>query len=176
MKNIKVMSRLEAIDYSYKNTKDDYILISISSLDEEAPKFPNCYKWESSCRGLIRLSFNDLERDYSEELLAPKQGDFSGLKTFIDTFKDNNAIKDIVVHCAAGISRSSAVAAAIAQYLDLDEFNLIWNNDLYIPNELVYRLALNEFDLKLCEAQLGFYKGIKKQLLEEKELPLDIVQ
>lgn len=174
MKNIKVMSRLEAIDYSYKNTKDDYILISISSLDEEAPKFPNCYKWESSCRGLIRLSFNDLERDYNEELLAPKQGDFSGLKTFIDTFKDNNTIKDIVVHCAAGISRSSAVAAAIAQYLDLDEFNLIWNNDSHIPNELVYRLALNEFDLKLSETQLGFYKDIKKQLLEEKELPLDI--
>lgn len=175
MKNIKVMSRLEAIDYSYKNTKDDYILISISSLDEEAPKFPNCYKWESSCRGLIRLSFNDLERDYSEELLAPKQGDFSGLKTFIDTFKDNTAIKDIVVHCAAGISRSSAVAAAIAQYLDLDEFNLIWNNDLYIPNELVYRLALNEFGLKLCEAQLGSYKDTKKQLLDEIDLPLDII-
>lgn len=174
MKNIKVMSRLEAIDYSYKNTKDDYILISISSLDEEAPKFHNCYKWESSCRGLMRLSFNDLERDYNEELLAPKQGDFSGLKTFIDTFKDNNTIKDIVVHCAAGISRSSAVAAAIAQYLDLDEFNLIWNNDLHMPNELVYRLALNEFDLKLSETQLGFYKDIKKQLLEEKELPLDI--
>ena len=175
MKNIKVMSRLEAIDYSYKNTKDDYILISISSLDEEAPKFHNCYKWESSCRGLIRLSFNDLERDYNEELLAPKQGDFSGLKTFIDTFKDSNTIKDIVVHCAAGISRSSAVAAAIAQYLDLDEFNLIWNNDLYIPNELVYRLALNEFGLKLCEAQLGSYKNIKKQLLDERELPIDIV-
>lgn len=174
MKNIKVMSRLEAIDYSYKNTKDDYILISISSLDEEAPKFPNCYKWESSCRGLIRLSFNDLERDYSEELLAPKQGDFSGLKTFIDTFKDSNTIKDIVVHCAAGISRSSAVAAAICQYLGLNELDIIWSNYIYMPNTLVYKLALKELGLKWREEQFAYYLAMNKLERDKLEIPEDV--
>ena len=175
MRNIKILSKAEAIQYYNTNTKDIYIIVSIKRLNEEDTLYFKNYNKSNNCRGLIRLSFNDLEHDLNDSILAPRQGDFCGLKAFIDTFKEDKDIDTIVVHCDAGISRSSALGAIIAQYLGLNEFNLVWNNDKYIPNERVYRLASNEFKLKLCEAQLNFYKGIKKQLLEEMELPLDIL-
>ena len=170
--NIKVMSKFEAIEYNYReDIQNNYIIISISSIDTEEHVL---FSPNNKCKGVIRLKFNDLERDYGDKIRAPRQGDFSGLKMFIDDFVERGNIEDIIVHCEAGISRSSALGAVIAQYLGLDEFNLIWNNDKYIPNERVYRLASNEFGLKICEAQLGFYKGIKKQLLDEIDLPINL--
>lgn len=175
MRDIKILSKIEAMQYYNTNTEDNYIIVSISSLNEKDTFYFKNYNENNNCKGIIRLSFNDLEHDYNDSNLAPRQGDFCGLKAFIDTFKDNKDINTIIVHCDAGISRSSALGAVIAQYLGLNEFNLIWNNDKYIPNERVYRLASKEFKLKICEAQLGFYKGIKKQLLDEMELPLNIL-
>lgn len=162
--NIKVMSKFKAIEYNYReDIQNNYIIISISSIDNEEYVL---FSPNDKCKGVIRLKFNDLERDYGDKIRAPKQGDFSGLKMFIDAFVERGNIEDIIVHCEAGISRSSAVAAVIARYLNLDEFNLIWNNDRYIPNELVYRLASNEFGLEVSEEQIAHYKAIKKQELD----------
>ena len=109
---------------------------------------------------ILRLWFNDIDRPYENK--EPKQKDFVGLKAFIDTFKDNPEVKDIIVHCAAGISRSSAVAAAICQYLGLNELDIIWSNYIYVPNTLVYKLALKELGLKWCEEQFAYYLAMNK--------------
>lgn len=166
---ITVMSRLQAIEHSIKSNIEKCIIISINSLNDEATYFYD----NSNIRAIFFLYFNDIERDY-EKSIAPRQKDFNGLKDFIDSFKDNDDIKEIIIHCAAGISRSSAVAAAICQYLKIDEYKTIWSKPCYIPNILVYRLAINELGLKMCEAQFAFYLAKNKEERDKEELPIDL--
>ena len=171
--NIKVMSRQEALAYSYKQDVDNYIIVSISCPDETGPIFYTPSKLKDIKRkGILRLWFNDIDRPYENK--EPKEEQFIGLKAFIDTFKDNPEIKDIIVHCAAGISRSSAVAAAICQYLSLNELDIIWSNYRYVPNTLVYKLALKELGLKWCEEQFAYYLAMNKLERDKLEIPEDI--
>lgn len=166
---IKVMSRIKAIEHSIKSDIKKCIIVSINSLDSDSTYF----YYNEKIIDILPLYFNDIERDYGESI-APRQEDFIGLKEFIDTHKDN--VDEIIVHCAAGISRSSAVAAAICQYLDLDEFNTIWNCHNYIPNSLVYKLALRELGLEWNEGQFAYYLAMNKLEREKQDLPVDILQ
>lgn len=171
--NIKVMSRQEALAYSYKQDVDNYIIVSISCPDETGPIFYTPSKLKDIKRkGILRLWFNDIDRPYENK--EPKEEQFIGLKAFIDTFKDNPEVKDIIVHCAAGISRSSAVAAAICQYLGLNELDTIWSNYRYAPNALVYKLALKELGLKWSEEQFAYYLTMNKLERDKLEIPEDI--
>ena len=171
--NIKVMSRQEALAYSYKQDVDNYIIVSISCPDETGPIFYTPSKLKDIKRkGILRLWFNDIDRPYENK--EPKEEQLIGLKAFIDTFKDNPEVKDIIVHCAAGISRSSAVAAAICQYLGLNELDTIWSNYIYVPNALVYKLALKELGLKWSEEQFAYYLAMNKLERDKLEIPEDI--
>ena len=171
--NIRVMSRNEAVAHSYKQEIPKCIIVSINCLGDSAPIF---YKPTTPDKervmAVLKLNFNDIDRPYNN--LEPKQEHFTGLKAFIDTFKDNPEIEEIIVHCAAGISCSSAVAAAICQYLNLDELNIIWNNYRYIPNSLVYKLALNELGLEWDEGQFAYYLAMNKLERDKLEIPEDI--
>lgn len=170
---ITVMSRQEAIAHSYRQEIPKCIIVSINCLNDLSPVFYEpTNPLNKRVMAVLRLNFNDIDRPYQD--LEPKQEHFIGLKAFIDTFKDNPEIEEIIVHCAAGISRSSATAAAICKYLNLDEHKIIWSNPSFVPNELVYRLALNELGLKVCEAELAFYKATNKQERDKREIPIDV--
>lgn len=67
-----------------------------------------------------------------------------GLKIVDFVYKIKDTVDQMIVHCEAGVSRSSAVAAAIAQYF-FNNGNNYFNNSLYIPNKLVYKLTLKAF-------------------------------
>lgn len=171
--NIRVMSRNEAVAHSYKQDIPKCVIISINCLGDSTPVF---YKHADSTKerimAVLKLNFNDIDRPYNN--LEPKQENLVGLKAFIDKFKNDSEIEEIIVHCAAGISRSSAVAAAICQYLDLDELNIIWNNPNFVPNSLVYKLALKELGLEWNEAQFAYYLAMNKLERDKLEIPEDI--
>ena len=57
---------------------------------------------------------------------------------FVDSYRDN--IDLIVVHCEAGISRSSATAGALSLILNKTDQYFF---DNYLPNALVYRKIIN---------------------------------
>ena len=86
--NIRVMSRNEAVAHSYKQEIPKCIIVSINCLGDSAPIF---YKPTTPDKervmAVLKLNFNDIDRPYNN--LEPKQEHFTGLKTFIDTFKDN---------------------------------------------------------------------------------------
>ena len=171
--NIKVMSRNEAIAHSFKQEIPKCAIVSINALLENHPSFYMHNNIEDRrIMGVLKLNFNDIDKPF--ENMEPKQEDLLGLKAFIDTIKDNPEIEEIIVHCAAGISRSSAVAAAICQYLGLDEFKIIWSSYNYVPNTLVYKLAINELGLKWDEAQFAYYLAMNKLERDKMEIPSDI--
>jgi predicted protein tyrosine phosphatase len=64
-----------------------------------------------------------------------------GIKIADFVYKIKDTVNQLIVHCEAGVSRSSAVAAAIAHHF-FEEGDNYFNNSLYLPNKLVYKLTL----------------------------------
>lgn len=148
MKNtkIRIMGEREAIVYS-KTVKKPTAIISIVSKIEKPINFDN----NTNISEIFRLFVNDLYCDFKntaiplEAGLAPVQNDFDGLKQFVD--RNKNA--EIVIHCAAGVSRSAGVALAVAQYLEYyDLQDYILNSGNFDANLLCYKLARNELTQK----------------------------
>jgi protein tyrosine phosphatase len=73
----------------------------------------------------------------------------------LDTLKDSGC-KELVVHCAAGISRSGAVAKFANIYLGLDipKLNNYDMHNIYVFNTLC--------DCAGIETQQSYYKGLEK--------------
>jgi len=114
-----------------------HVVISItSSPDDAVPPRPN-----AACRGLLRLSFPDAEAPserFSEgELFSRAHA--SQIWEFVDLHRSR--IERIVVHCDAGVSRSSAVAAAIARVIHGDDAEFFGGR--HRPNMRVYRTLLD---------------------------------
>ena len=98
---------------------------------------------------VFRMSFYDLEVDMkSNGHLYPcaREKDLEGLRAYIDSLSD---VDILLVHCAAGISRSAAVGAAIENYLKIED--TIWKSPNYHPNARVYRLCMKEFGMQKTE-------------------------
>ena len=110
---IKIMSQDNAIKYS-KETSNNILIISITSNANEKVNFKG-----SNIHNVFRMYFNDIEHDIGS-YKAPSKNDFAGLKDFLDK-KLSDSIDEIIVHCHAGISRSSACSNAISRYLKIDD-------------------------------------------------------
>jgi predicted protein tyrosine phosphatase len=114
-----------------------HIVISITSTREDVAVL----RASDHCRGILRLSFLDADERsepvVSGELFSLDQA--RQIWTFVE--RHQRDVQLILVHCDMGISRSPAVAAALALVLNGngDEFLLA---DQYVPNTLVYRLLL----------------------------------
>lgn len=64
-------------------------------------------------------------------------------------------IEVIVVHCAAGQSRSAGVAAALHRVLNGDD-SVIFNDKRYTPNMWIYQTLLKEYNLIPTEETSAF--------------------
>lgn len=121
--------------------KTKSIFISITCPNEDDVTFAH----NSNILNIFRMKFNDLDVD-TDGLKAPIQDNFNGLKEFIDKYKDS--VEEIVLHCAAGASRSPGCGLAICEYLK------DYNTDIsrkkyekYDYNKKVYALAKNELGI-----------------------------
>lgn len=163
---VKIMNRLQAINYSYLKNNPNAIIISISTPNDNFPSF--YLKSDSVIRDVFYIKMNDIEEDiYINGRLrykAPTLEDLNGLKEFVDKYK--NSTIDIIVHCDAGISRSSAVAIVICRYLGLND-DWIWNDFNYHPNKLVLKLALEEFKINITLDDLEELIRLNENLKED---------
>ena len=140
---IKVMSRSEAQKTSY-TVCVPLIIISITDISTNRNTFaknPNIYS-------ILHLKFND-ESDSDKSAINTEQA--KEIALFINIWKD--MVELIIVHCEAGVSRSSGVAAGIMKYINNDDMS-IFENPHFCPNITCYRKVLEAFGVEIDENEL----------------------
>lgn len=154
MKEIFVYSR-HAIE-GVQPPDEPHIIVSINCPGEPPARISE----NRATLGRVNLFFWDLEKvpEGAERIKMPGSHDETvaefneaklcqpeDAKKVIDLIEAHgNEAKNILVHCTAGISRSSAVAAALHKILNGSD-KTIFNNKRYRPNMRVYRMMLNEW-------------------------------
>lgn len=144
--NVTVMSRYDAIKYCREQHDTPIVMISISDpYIEYFDGEPFCSK-QNKVIAIQRIHFTDADkpgkdvygRTVSENDLIT-EGDAFLIKRLLKKFPNI----DVIVHCDAGISRSSGVAAAILKAYTGDD-SQIFNSPRYRPNMRCYRVVLDE--------------------------------
>ena len=155
----EVMSRRKAVKYTKREHKESSIIISISDSYDFFPNFDN--RHDNGVKSILNLSFDDVQEltGESKRYLKKDEGiifdnltgvsysliskdDATKIVNFVLAWKDK--VDKIIVHCNAGISRSSGVCAAIMKALTGSDME-IFNNPKYYPNTTCYKVVLEEF-------------------------------
>lgn len=103
---------------------------------------------------ILELYFDDITRDIPEKYQGRYTLFNESTAKEIISFITNNIYDEIVVHCNAGISRSSAIMVCIAKALSRkDIVKEIYDSRLYLPNPKIIEvfdnfMKLNPTDLK----------------------------
>ena len=142
--NVTVMSRRDAIRYCRKPNDARTAIISISDPYMAYSDYPFISK-SNGVVGILYLTFSDADGvglpdvygrpTMKEDLMS--DDDAKKIAIFLRAHENDN----IIVHCDAGISRSSGVTAAILKYKTGDDSS-IFKNGRYCPNMWCYRKTL----------------------------------
>jgi len=112
-----------------------HVIISITSGPEDVARL----RRNDQCQGVLRLWFPDADtasEEFPEAILfSPDHA-----REIWDFVLRHREVDRIVVHCDAGVSRSPAVAAALARILKDDDAEYFAGR--YRPNTRVYRMLL----------------------------------
>lgn len=166
--NYKIMSRQEAIQYSKEQHNDKSIIISISGTMEEFPHF-NSIDNINNIMSILYMTFDDIQESGKDKNGNVRYKYFFGknnngimsntdlLESNLKLFNKQDAeiiydfvsrwedkVDTIIVHCSAGISRSSGCCAAIIKALEGDDSG-IFGCKFFHPNMTVYNVLLKEF-------------------------------
>ena len=139
MLDIQILNRKEAKKFSYKPHDFKTAIISITDTDKADVIFEK--NEVNGIRAVLRLKFDDVERDYKNEHCITKE-DAENIVKFVN--KNKNKVDKFIVHCEAGVSRSAGVGAAIMKALNGDDWD-VFKNPLKCPNMKCYRTVLNAF-------------------------------
>jgi len=148
---IYVMPKVQFHDTLTKNHIDDdtveeYTKIAFISINDSAGEYFHDPLFHCDHFNVITLYFDDVEHDgeisptnKTENKAFTKQQ----AVRLIEFFESNKNVNTVLVHCAAGISRSGAVGRVALEYLKGDRDNFKINNGQINPNARVERM-LNE--------------------------------
>lgn len=147
--DIQVMSRMAAAEYCAKRHSRDSAIISISTPNIDYFYLKVEPTDENRVVAILNLEFMDADCPGDNDVYGNpttindlmSDEDAKTVVDFVETYKD----KRILVHCDAGISRSSAVAAAILKHYTGDD-SMIFDSRWYNPNRWVYRKVLEAFE------------------------------
>ena len=126
-----------------------YAVISITDPQSENARI----RKNGNLKGLLRLKFHDItqrqieiyqEHDSEREFKPITRVHAASIARFVK--KMSKEVKAFIIHCEAGISRSSGTAAAISLYLNGDD-SQIWEDPRYHPNTMVYNMVLKALGL-----------------------------
>ena len=122
MIDIRILNRKEAKKFSYEPHDFKTAIISITDTDKADVIFEK--NETNGIRAILRLKFDDVERDYKNEHCITKE-DAESIVKFVN--KNKNKVDKFIVHCEAGVSRSAGVGAAIMKALNGDDWDVFKN-------------------------------------------------
>ncbi len=148
--SISILSRFRASEYCKNKHKTDSVIISISTPNVD---YSDCIieaNKENRVIDILPIEFMDADSPGNDDVYGNpttiddlmSDEDAKKIVEFVKKYKD----KRILVHCDAGISRSSAVAAAILKHYTGDD-SMIFDSRWYNPNRWVYRKVLEAFEI-----------------------------
>ena len=154
---IVTMSCMQALEYVYFNRSgvDKFAIISIQEVETDGNGFT--FDVSGCCKGVLNLRFSDVnpamfvsneDKDYLERQIINgtvklfDEEDAKKIKNFVDNMNKRGDVQTLLIHCAAGVSRSPAVAAAICQYLFDNDGNFFKTQ---LPNKYIYDNLLKYF-------------------------------
>lgn len=118
--------------------RSSYLLISIRDPD----KGPVRYKKPCGLVAALEIAFHDAEPTAGftppSNIQMMTHANAQQIADFI--VQQTGHVDTLVVHCEQGMSRSPAVALAIAEYFEL---NTSWIEKSYQPNQYVYGLVID---------------------------------
>lgn len=115
-----------------------HVIISITTTADDRAKLPT----SAACRGVLRLVFPDFDEPAPNTPSALAGAEHArAIWDFIEQHLEG--LERVVLHCDAGVSRSPAVAAALAKCLEGDDSEFFRR---YRPNMRVYRALLDEWN------------------------------
>lgn len=119
--------------------KDQCIWISISEPNEQRTIVSNKYLDQLPKLKLPIWDLTEAVRWKEETLMPPSEGDARKLVNFLVKYQD----KSVIVNCAAGISRSGAIAQFCHDFLghEWPEFY----RQVALPNSTLYRLMVDYY-------------------------------
>lgn len=138
----------------------------LKSKDKEKIKIIIASSYQNDISGInnedkLLLNFDDIN-EKSENSFN------SSMAIKINRFIENINFKqyELYICCDSGISRSSAIAAAILRKYNENE-DIIWKNCNYHPNLLVYEELCKEFELKNSKSELKRKEKINANALRK---------
>jgi predicted protein tyrosine phosphatase len=145
--NLRVLNR-DLISHYEEDTP--HVVISIRDVGSKVPTFSNtitridellieCTDWDDP-----EMDGLDDGRGGKYRLFQPE--DAQRILDFVTTYLSRD-INTFYVHCEAGISRSAAVAAALAAIEERHGDDFFFK--MFLPNRLVYRTILTEWISRL---------------------------
>ncbi|MEZ4451961.1 MAG: hypothetical protein R3B09_21035 [Nannocystaceae bacterium] len=121
-----------------------HVVVSITSSPADVARIPP----SPACLGILRLAFAD--RDFPREGEGPEglfsREDARRIWDFVLAHREQ--ARCVVLHCKAGVSRSPAVAAALARVLRGDDEEFFRR---YGPNARVYRILLDVYEAEYSD-------------------------
>jgi len=162
MKKVTVLSRINAKTLSFKKIPD-CIIISINTNG-----IKNFFAKNENIKDILFLTFDDVEVDSkTEKCMTEVQA-----KEVVNFINKWDNIDNIIVHCDAGISRSSGVGAAILKAKNGDDSE-IFDNGKFCPNMKCFRLVLEAFFIQIDEKEIK--ENIEKNLKAWRKAQFDMV-
>jgi len=148
---IYVMPKVQFHDTLTKNNIDDenvdeFIKIAFISINDSDGEYYHQPLFHRNHHNVLNLWFDDVEHDL--EISPTNKGVNSAFSKeqatkVIEFLESNKNAKTVLIHCAAGISRSGAVGRVALEYLQGDREQFRINNNQISPNPRVERM-LNE--------------------------------
>ena len=132
--NFEVLSRQRARKMSFSSNIDDCIIVSITDTYSERNRFAT----NEHIKAVLHIQFDDVEKGETNCITQEQ-----GKKIYDFVMSNKHLANKIIVHCEAGISRSSGVCAALMKIINGNDFD-VFDNPRFTPNMTCYRTVLEQ--------------------------------
>lgn len=160
--DFRIMSRQEAIDYTYSFEDAPVVLISITDVGSKRPQFGSI----ANIYYRLSLQFDDVLKDEPNAMTKEQaESIISILNVVRRGHVDINEIR-FIVHCEGGVSRSAGICAALKTILGKDDSD-IFRNPKYAPNRHCYYILLNTYFGSFPDQEHKFVENIEAYRKQE---------